>query len=453
MEGMRLLIVGGSDAGVSAALRARELHPDAEVTVLVADEYPNFSICGLPFLFSGEVSDWRTLAHRTLAELTASGASFLTRTRAERIELAESRVEAMGDGGRVSFGYDRLIIATGARPVRPPISGIDLEGVHLLRDMGDAFALERRLAETRARSVLIVGGGYIGMEMADALRYSGFDVTVAERSEAPMPSLDPELGALVERALEAGGTRVVNKTTVRQIERRGEVLIVRGDPDFEAAADVVLIASGVTPNAKLGIDAGLALGERGAIRVNRRMETSTANVYAAGDCGETWHRLFRRSTYLPLGTTAHKQGRVAGENAVGGAAEFAGSLGTQVVKLFDKVVGRTGLSHAEALREGFTPLTVQAETHDHKTYLPGAKTLHVRITGDSRDGRLLGAQIFGEYGAEISKRLDVIATAIHHRMRVIALNDLDLSYTPPLGSPWDPVQAAAQQWERALRRE
>lgn len=187
---------------------------------------------------------------------------------------------------------------------------------------------------------------------------------------------------------------------------------------------------------------------RRAIAVTRRMETSRPAIFAAGDCVETWHRLLQRPSYLPLGTTAHKQGRVAGENAVGGDREFAGSLGTQVVKVFSLAVGRTGLLQREAEEAGFEPLTIEAETWDHKKYYPGARRLRLRVTGDRGTGRLLGAQMLGDWRAEVSKRLDVFASALHHGMRVDELNDLDLCYTPPLSSPWDPVQFAAQQWLR-----
>jgi NADPH-dependent 2,4-dienoyl-CoA reductase/sulfur reductase-like enzyme len=209
---------------------------------------------------------------------------------------------------------------------------------------------------------------------------------------------------------------------------------------------MVLVAVGVKPHSALGAQAGLETGEKGALTVNRRMETRYSDIYVAGDCGETFHRLLNRNTYLPLGTTAHKQGRVAAENALGGDREFAGSLGTQVVKIFDLVIARTGLRHDEATREAFDPLTTESTINDHKAYYPGATQLRARVTGDVGTGRLLGAQLMGTWGAEVSKRLDVFATAFFHGMTVDQISDLDLSYTPPLSSPWALVQMASQAW-------
>ena len=240
---------------------------------------------------------------------------------------------------------------------------------------------------------------------------------------------------------------------VGSIRAVGNQLAVSGTRSFTKTADLVLVAVGVQPNRELGTEAGITTGAKGALCVNRRMETNVPDIYAAGDCVETWHHLLRRYTYLPLGTTAHKQGRIAGENAVGGNREFAGSLGTQVVKLFDLVAARTGLRHEEARNAGFDPFTAETTVWDHKAYYPGARELHLRVTGDRQTGRLLGAQLLGHIDSEVSKRVDVFAAALYHEMLVEELNDLDLSYTPPLSSPWDPVQMAAQAWNKARPQE
>ena len=224
---------------------------------------------------------------------------------------------------------------------------------------------------------------------------------------------------------------------------------VSGSADVQHTADLVLVAVGVQPDTALAHTAGVKLGVHGAISVTRHMETNVEYIYAAGDCVETWHRMLQHPTYLPLGTTAHKQGRVAGENAVGGQRVFAGSLGTQVVKVFDLACARTGLTEMEARAAGYDPYTQELVTWDHKRYYPGAQELHVRLTGDRQSGRLLGAQIVGHWQAEVAKRIDIFATALFHEMTIDAMNDLDLSYTPPLSSPWDPVQVAAQAWLQA----
>jgi NADPH-dependent 2,4-dienoyl-CoA reductase/sulfur reductase-like enzyme len=205
----------------------------------------------------------------------------------------------------------------------------------------------------------------------------------------------------------------------------------------------------VKPASELAAAARLTLGVRNAISVSQKMETGASGIFAAGDCVETWHRILGQPAYIPLGTTAHKQGVVAGENAVGGDRQFAGTLGTQAVKVFDLIAARTGLRDAEAEAGGFAPLTVQSAFWDHKAYYPHAQELHIRVTGDRRTGRLLGAQMIGHRSSEVSKRIDIFAGALFHQSRVQDLDDLDLSYTPPLSSPWDPVQMSAQAWVRA----
>jgi NADPH-dependent 2,4-dienoyl-CoA reductase/sulfur reductase-like enzyme len=450
--GMRLVIVGGSDAGISAGLRARELDPAAEVVLLLADRFPNYSICGLPFYISGETADWRDLAHRKLAELEAAGLQLLLEHRVTSIDPTARTVHALDPAGQVvSLRYDKLVIGTGAEPVRPPIPGLELAGVHLLHTMEDSFRVHERAAALRAGSALVIGGGYIGLEMADALTHRGLQVTVVEQLPAVMPTVDAALGERIGAELRRNGVMVRMGTAVERIEPHGGVLAVTGSDGFRAEVELVLVAVGVRPATELAEAAGIETGTRGAIRVNRCMETNLPDVYAAGDCVETWHRLLQRPLYLPLGTTAHKQGRVAGERAVGGRAEFQGSLGTQVVKVFDLAVARTGLREEEASQAGFDPVSTETRAWDHKAYYPRAHELTIRVTGDRRTGQLLGAQMLGHPAGQVAKRIDVFASALFHGMAVEALNDLDLSYTPPFSAPWDPVQVAAQDWVSSRR--
>jgi NADPH-dependent 2,4-dienoyl-CoA reductase/sulfur reductase-like enzyme len=444
---MKFLIIGGSDAGIAAGLRAHELDPSCDITLVLADEFPNYSICGLPFYLSGETPDWHSLAHRT----ESPGITLLPSHTAERIDPKTKTVQVRRkDGNEVELVYDKLLIGTGARPVRPSIEGFDLPGVFPLHTMEDSFAVHRFLEERQPKSAVIVGAGYIGLEMADALTHRGIHVTVASRTERILATVDSSLGEHIEAEMQKHGVEVFNRVEVSSIASSGEQLTVSGTLGFAATADLVLVAVGVKPNSELGVAAGIATGAKGALQLNRHMETNLSDVYAAGDCVETWHRLLNRNTYLPLGTTAHKQGRTAAENALGHIREFAGSLGTQVVKLFDLVAARTGLREEEALRAGFDPFTVETTVWDHKAYYPGARELRLRVTGDQQTGKLLGAQILGHKQSEVSKRVDVFATALFHRMDVEELNELDLSYTPPLSSPWDPVQMAAQAWTRGL---
>jgi len=460
---MHLVMIGGSDAGISAALRARELDPGSEVTVVVADAYPNFSICGIPYYLSGEVARWQNLAHRTIGDLEAAGMGLRLDTTAHRIDVAGRKLLITTPGGASELlSYDKLIVGTGAVPVRPPIGGLDAlgaaDGVHLLHSMGDTFAVMRTLETAAPGSAVIVGAGYIGLEMADALTVRGLQVTQMEQLPEVLPTVDPQLGALVHAELAAHGVEVLTGTTVRQISRAAPGQARRLHVQATAAdgtavtrtADMVLVVVGVRPETTLAAEAGAALGVKGAIEVDPGMRTGLPDVFAAGDCVITHHRLLGQ-TYLPLGTTAHKQGRVAGENALGRDRQFAGSLGTQVVKIFDQAAARTGLRDHEAAPAGFDPVTVESVADDHKAYYPGSHKITMRVTGDRVTGRLLGMQLFGHQNAEIAKRIDIAATAIFHHMTVDGLSDLDLSYTPPLGSPWEAVQMGAQAWVRAIQ--
>ena len=273
--------------------------------------------------------------------------------------------------------------------------------------MKDSFAVHEYLEKTKPRRAVIVGAGYIELEMADALTHRGIEVTVASRTRTVLATVDAEFSEAVGQELQQHGVAVSTNVEAQHIVQVGDHLHISGSGGFEQDCEMVLIAVGVKPDAVLGTDAGLQTGEKGALLTNRKMESGLQDIYVAGDCAETWHRLLHRHTHLPLGTTAHKQGRTAGENAAGGQHEFAGSLGTQVVKIFDRVIALTGLRQDEAEREGFQPFTVESTMNDPKAYYPGATPLRARVTGDLKTGRLLGAQLMGFWGAEVSKRIDV----------------------------------------------
>jgi NADPH-dependent 2,4-dienoyl-CoA reductase/sulfur reductase-like enzyme len=390
-----------------------------------------------------------------------------TDTTARRIDVPGRKLAVTSAGrGEEVLSYDKLIVGTGAVPVRPRIQGVagpgalgPDDGVHLLHSMGDTFAVMRTLDQAAPASAVIVGAGYIGLEMADALTVRGLRVTQMEQLPEVLPTVDPGLGALVHGELAAHGVEVLTGTTVQAIGKgrpgqagRLEVRAAAADGSaVTRAADMVLVVVGVRPETTLAAEAGAELGVKGAIAVDPWMRTNLPDVYAAGDCVITHHRLLG-VTYLPLGTTAHKQGRVAGENALGGDRQFAGSLGTQVVKIFDQAAARTGLRDHEAAPAGFDPVTIETQADDHKAYYPGSHRITMRVTGDRTTGRLLGMQLFGHKNAEIAKRVDIAAAAIFNTMTVDAVSDLDLSYTPPLGSPWDAVQAGAQAWTRAIQQ-
>jgi NADPH-dependent 2,4-dienoyl-CoA reductase/sulfur reductase-like enzyme len=452
---MHIVAIGGSDAGISAALRARELDSSVDVTVVVADEYPNYSICGIPYYFSGDVKHWQSLAHRTHADLEATGMRLRLNTLATRIDADQRRLTVRDAGGQSEISYDELIVGTGALPSFAGIAGLrelgPEDGVHVIHSMGDTFALDAHLAGRAPSSAVIIGAGYVGLEMAEGFRARGMRVIQLQRGPEVLSTLDAELAVLVHEELAEHGVDVHTNTTVRAVEKTGSGLVVHADHLGEPVshtADLVLAVVGVRPNTALLEDAGAQLGAGRAVLVDEQMRTGIPHVFAAGDGVVTHHRLLG-ATYLPLGTTAHKQGRVAGENALGGEARFAGSVGTQVVKVFDVVAARTGLREQEAAAAGYAPATTQAVADDHKRYYPGAQPISFRITGDRDTGRLLGAQLVGRLGTETAKRVDTFATAIFAGLTVDQISDLDLSYTPPLGSPWDAVQTATQAWSRA----
>lgn len=444
----QMLIIGGSDAGISAALRIKELDRTAKVTVMAADAFPNFSICGLPFYISGEIKEWCTLAHRTAEDIKNHGIDLLLNHRALSVDPNAKQVQVLTSQGDIrDIHYDKLMIGTGAQSAKPPIKGLDTPGVFFLRWMEESFAVKNFIEKRSPKHAVIIGGGYIGLEMADAFIRLGLQVTLLEFAPEVLTTLDPSLAKFIHAELTDRGVRVITGAEVQEIgSTNHDVLWVRTVSGFTIDADMVLVAAGAHPAVELAQTAGIHLGVGGAVKVERTMATNVADIWAAGDGVQTWHRILNRHVYMPLGTTAHKQGRVAGENMLGRQREFQGSLGTQVVKVFNLVAARTGLREQDAAAAGFHPFTVSFTTWDHKVYYPGAKELHLMVTGDRKSGRLLGAQIVGSYKTEVSKRIDILATALFHGMRIEDLSDLDLAYTPPLSSPWDPVQMAAMKW-------
>lgn len=450
---MKILIIGGSDAGISAALRIRELDKTVEPLIITSDNYPNFSICGIPFYIGDEIKDWKTLAHRTRAEIEGQGIKLLLNTIVTKINPQAKSILVKSGSGEVSdIEYDRLVIGTGAVSAIPPISGWDLPGVFFIRWIEESVKFKEYLETNHPQKAIIIGSGYIGMEMAEALLNRGIRVTIVEFLETILPAFDRELGSVIRQKLEDKGAEIFTGVSVEKIIKEDGRLTVEGSGrgNFKGEADLVIVSTGAVPNTGLARDAEIAANKKNALIVNRRMETSIPDIFAAGDCVETWHRILERPVYLPLGTISHKQGRIAGENVLGGNATFQGTLGTQSLKLFDIVTARTGLTHKEAEQNGLNPLTAEFTTWDHKVYYPGATKIIIRMTGDKKTGRLLGVQMVGNRSAEVSKRLDIAATAIFHSMKIGELSDLDLSYTPPLSSPWDPVQMAAQDWMKKL---
>ena len=345
------------------------------------------------------------------------------------------------------MGFDQLVIATGAVPVRPPLPGIDAPGVYGLQTLDDCDAIQAGL-DGGARRAVVVGAGYIGLEMAEALVRRGLHVTVLEAAEQPMSTLDPDLGGQVADAVRGMGIELYTGERARAISTGpGGAVDAVVTENRTIRADIVVLGLGVRPNSALAGDAGLALGARGGIVTDARMRSVTdPGVWAAGDCVQTVHRVSRAPVYVPLGTHANKQGRVVGINLGGGYATFPGVVGTAVTKVCDLEVARTGLTAVEADRAGFRFVTATTESTTRAGYYPDAAPITTKLLAEKRSGRLLGAQIVGREGA--AKRIDVLATALWNEMTVEEIAGLDLSYAPPFAPVWDPVLIAARKaWD------
>jgi NADPH-dependent 2,4-dienoyl-CoA reductase/sulfur reductase-like enzyme len=452
----RLVVVGGDAAGMSAASQARRLDPDLEIIALEKGRWTSYSACGIPYLVGGDVGSLEELIARdpkTFREQHRIDAR--TRHEAMSIDVDEQKVEVRDHehGGRTyALDYDVLHIGTGAVPVRPDLPGIDNELIHGVQNLEDAaHLLEHAKQLTDKSHVVVVGGGYIGLEMAEAFVNRGARTTVITRTSQPLGMFDSDMGALVADALRKANVDLYTGISALSFEatkkaRTPKVTINTTGGAFDA--DLVVLGLGVGPNSRIAIDAGLACGERDAIKVDRRQQTSQPNVFAAGDCVESLHRLTNQHVYVALGTVANKQGRVAGTNIGGRYATFPGVIGTAVTKICKLECARTGVSETEAQQAGFEYVTATIDSTTRAGYYPGAAPIKVKMLAEKRSGRVLGAQILGEEGA--AKRIDVIATAITANLTVEDMTALDLSYAPPFSPVWDPVLIAARKTAEAL---
>jgi CoA-dependent NAD(P)H sulfur oxidoreductase len=433
---MALVVVGGVAAGLSAAARARRLDPRLEIVVLEKGPAISYGACGLPYLVEGRVRDPEELIVYT-PEYFRKERNIEVRTGARVVSMAHARRElVLESGGRVR--YDRLVLAMGARCDATGISGAAQPHVFTLHTLGDAERMRAFMADKRPRRAVVVGAGYIGVEAADALRRHGLRITVLERSANALLRDDPQITLAVRRVLEAHGVEMRCGIHVKAIEPGS----VAGVP-----ADMVVLACGFKPNVELAAEAGVEIGRTGAIRTSERMETSLSGVYAAGDCAQVTHLVSGTPTYIPLGTTANKTGRVAGANAAGGRERFAGIVGTSIVGIFGTGFATTGFSEEQARAQGFSPVSARIEALARPRYFQGLKTT-VELAADRSTRRLLGGSVIGEDGA--AGRINVIATALEARMTVDDFEQLDLAYSPPFSTVWDPLLIAAQQLRNAL---
>jgi NADPH-dependent 2,4-dienoyl-CoA reductase/sulfur reductase-like enzyme len=442
-----VVVIGGDAAGGSAASQARKRRPDLDVVMFERGRATSYSACGIPYWISGAVQEEGSLIARTPEQHRAAGIDVRLRTEVVGIDL-DRRVVSWRDldgGGTGTEPFDQLVYAAGSVPLRPPVPGIDAAGVYGVQVLDDGVALRAELDRGSVRRVVVVGGGYIGLEIAEACRVRGLAVTVVDRAATPVGTFDADIGAFIADAVREEGIELVLSDGVVAIDvgadgRARAVLTVSGR---ELPADLVVLGLGVRPNVRLAEQAGIPLGTSGGIAVDVRMRTAVDGVWAVGDCVESEHRVSGQRTVVALGTHANKQGRVAGVNIGGGYATFPGVIGTAITKVCDLEVARTGLSSAEAEAAGFSFVTASVDSTTRAGYFPGASPIRVKMIAERRTGRLLGAQVVGREGS--AKRIDTLAVCIWNEMGVDEVLSLDLSYAPPFSPVWDPVLITARK--------
>ncbi|MGH9976381.1 MAG: FAD-dependent oxidoreductase [Nitrososphaeraceae archaeon] len=494
----KVLIIGGVAAGTSAASKARRIDPDADIKIIQEESVVSYGACGIPYVIEGLIDDFTNLIARSAEQFEHKyNIDIIENTRAVKIDAKDKQVYAEVQGNTddknnnnnnisnsksnsrkfMIFDYDSLVIATGARSVIPKIKGIFVnkeinntndnrkstmvKGLLLLRNYGDGFYIRDSIKNSK--SCVIVGAGLIGIEMAQAFRRRGMDVIIVEMADRLLPSLlDKDMAEIVKRELEHNGVKVIlgeglqevitsssphsfwssSSPVVRRLKR------IRTTKNEEIAADLVLLGTGVRPNSEIAREAGIELGVANAIKVDEHMRTNIPDIFAAGDCATSRNYITNKDVYLPLGTTANKQGRVAGENAAGGNAEFKGIAGSAITKTFDLYVGKTGLNRKEALQNGFDPIEKEITSVTRADYYPCKKSISIKLVADRKSRRLLGTQIVG--GEAVKGRIDLVAFAIMMNATVDDLANYDACYVPPASPVWEPINIAASQTAKLL---
>lgn len=441
----RIVVIGGVAAGMSAASKAKRVDPEAEVTVYTQESYISYSACSLPYLAKDLITDIGELVARTPEQMSKAGVAVHVCHEVTAILPKEKRI-AVKDGGGRSFcvPYDRLIIATGSSNVIPPLENAEAEGVFTVKSIPDIQRLQHYIAEHDCKTAVVIGGGFIGVEMTDALSGIGLSVTLLEKGSQLLPILDTTMAERIRAYIEGQGVHVFCNTGAEglRIDEAGRVAAVQTE-NGEFSADLVVMAIGLVPNTALAESAGLKLGPRKAILVDERMRTSVPDIYAAGDCATTKLLVTGEDTSVCLGTVANRNGKVAGENAAGGQAIYPGGLGTCVFKVFDMEAGKTGLSLQETTSRGLDAFENTIQSNTKASGYPGRGPVFVELVVERGTNRLLGGQIFGAEGS--AKRIDVIAAYVQLNQSVDRLAMLDMAYAPPFSPVWDPVLVAANQ--------
>ena len=445
MRKRKLVVIGGDAAGMSAASKVRRTHKEWEIVIFERGRYTSYAACGMPYYIAGKVESANNLIARKPEEFREKQ-NIDVRTLHEVIEIdpGKKRVRVRNLEKESEFweSYDDLLIATGASPVWPEVEGIDSEGIFGLSTLQSGLNIFNYMHDHRLKKAVIVGGGYIGIEMAEALLERKMKVSLLDMASEVMITMDPDMGKLISNYMRENGVELYLNEKLDHFESKmGKVSGIVTDKRT-LDADLVILGIGTRPNSLLALQAGIVLGTKDAIRINKKMETSVANIWAAGDCAESFHLVSEQQVHIALGTVANKHGLIAGENISGGSAEFPGVVGTAITKIKDLEISRTGLNEKELKELGILYRTSTIISSTLAGYYPGAAEIHVKLLVEKVSGRLLGGQIVGRYGS--AKRIDTLATAITARMTARDLAFLDLSYAPPFSPVWDPVQIAAR---------
>lgn len=437
---MNIVIIGGVAAGSKAAAKIKRLLPDAKVEIYTDDTHVSYSSCGLPYYIEGNFEDYKALLVRSVDEFKASGIDVYLQTKIEKILVKQKQVLACSNEKAWLVDYDRLIIATGARPLIPNIKGVkDFSNIYTLRKIEDGIIIREKML--KSKKAVIIGSGFIGLELLEAFVKNGLEVTVIERNSRIMSAFDPDMSTYIQARLEAIENRtfefITGEIVSEFIGENGIVKSVKTLSGKEFDADLVIISAGIIPNSEIAKEAGLELGESGAIKVNKLMQTSEPNIYACGDCCEEPHLVSGQSVWVPLGSTANKEGRCAALNAAGVYTLFEGVLGSAVSRCLNTTMSMTGLTESEAVAAGFTPVSATISKSDKVGYMPDVGEITLKIIADKASGLLLGGQAIGSLGAD--KRINSLTSALLGHLTVSQFKNNDLTYAPPYSPTIDPL--------------
>lgn len=437
---MKIVIIGGVAAGAKAAAKIKRLLPDAMVEIYTDDTHVSYSACGLPYYIEGNFTDYKALLVRSVEEFKASGIDVYLESRVDKILTQQQQILVCNNENAKLVDYDRLIIATGARPFIPNIKGInDFNNIFTLRKIEDGIKIREKMLSSNHAT--IIGSGYIGLELLEAFVRNGLKVTVLEQNKRIIPIFDADMSELILERLNSYTPKSFEIFTgetaveINGIDRNASVVITESGKKI--TTDMIVVCTGIKPNSELAKDAGIEIGTTGAIKVNKLMQTSATNVFACGDCTEEKHLVSGQNVWMPLGSTANKEGRCAALNAAGIYTEFEGVLGSAVSRCLNTTMSMTGLTEAEALKLGYTPITALVSKADKVAYMPDVGEITLKVIADKITGLLLGAQAIGSIGAD--KRINAIATALLGHLTIAEFRQNDLTYSPPYSTTIDPL--------------